>query len=143
VGGRTQRAGIEIQTVAPRGCRGAVVVRLTGVVDSATVARLRDALSCLASRPVVIDVEGCTLATREFGQLLAEQRDRGEQCFVACPRIGARLLLGLRGDEPLHRVHESVLDALAAMAVAERGEPGAYQPYGELSLPAACEPAYT
>jgi len=122
--GGARRAGIEIQTVSPRGCASAVVVRLTGVVDAVTVACLRDALSCLASRPIVIDVEGCTLASRDFGLLLGELRDRVAPCFVACPRLGARLLLGLHGEDSPDWLHGSVLDALAAMAVPD-GAPAA------------------
>jgi hypothetical protein len=143
MGSRGSRpAGIEIETVPGRGVT-AVVIRLNGVVDATTVTCLRGAVSCLASRPLVIDLERCTLATRELGPLLADLRGRAQPCCVACPRLGARLLLGRRGEEPLDWIFASVGEALAAVGVPGEAPPPAAQPRVVPSPPAAWEAAYT
>jgi hypothetical protein len=143
MGGRARRAGIEIETPSRGSSPTVVVIRLTGVVDASAVRCLREALSSLDARPIVIDVERCTLATREFSHLLTELRAREQPCVVACPRVGVRLRLGRRAEEPFDWIHGSVTDALTALAVPGTAPPPDDRPYVGRCSPVDSEPAYT
>ena len=97
---------------------GAVVVRVAGELDLASVPRLEDALATVCADPTVIDLSECTFldssGVRALTSADRELSEAGRRFAVVTSDPGLLRVLEITGVDTMLAVHHSTESALAA-----------------------------
>ena len=97
---------------------GAVVLRVSGELDLASVPRLEEALATVSADPTVIDLSECTFLDSSGVRVLAsagrELSEAGRRFAVVTSDPGLLRVLEITGVDTMLAVHHSTESALAA-----------------------------
>ena len=97
---------------------GAVVLRVSGELDLASVPRLEEALATVSADPTVIDLSECTFLDSSAVRMLASAGRRlseaGRRFAIVASNPGLLRVLEITGVDTMLAVHHSTESALAA-----------------------------
>ena len=97
---------------------GAVVIRVSGELDLASVHRLEDVLTTVSADPTVINLSGCTFLDSSGVRALAnagrEVSESGRRFALVTADPGLLRILEITGVDNMLAVHHSTESALAA-----------------------------
>ena len=97
---------------------GAVVLRVSGDLDLASVPRLEEALATVSADPTVIDLSTCTFLDSSGVRVLAsagrELSEAGRRFALVASNPGLLRVLEITGVDTMFAVHHSTESALAA-----------------------------
>jgi anti-sigma B factor antagonist len=97
---------------------GAVVLRVSGELDLASVPRLEEALATVSADPTVIDLSQCTFLDSSGVRMLAsagrELPKAGRRFAIVASNPGLLRVLEITGVDSMLAVHHSTESALAA-----------------------------
>ena len=97
---------------------GAVVLRVSGELDLASVPRLEEALATVSADPTVIDLSECTFLDSSGVRILASAgrklSEAGRRFAIVASNPGLLRVLEITGVDTMLAVHHSTESALAA-----------------------------
>jgi anti-sigma B factor antagonist len=97
---------------------GAVVLRVSGELDLASVPRLEEALATVSADPTVIDLSECTFLDSSAVRMLASAgrslSEAGSRFAIVASNPGLLRVLEITGVDTMLAVHHSTESALAA-----------------------------